>query len=62
MNDVEVEVLFVDYGNKEVVNVRNLRRTHLFAKLPIQRHVCALADVEPVSNTRDEIFHNFRLR
>ncbi|XP_018015286.1 uncharacterized protein LOC108672170 [Hyalella azteca] len=47
MNDVEVEVLFVDYGNKEVVNVKNLRRTQLFANLPIQRHVCTLADVEP---------------
>ncbi|KAF2359382.1 Tudor domain, partial [Trinorchestia longiramus] len=47
ISDEEVEVMFVDFGNKEVLSVRNLRRTQLFGDLPVQRHVVSLADIEP---------------
>lgn len=52
ITESDMTVMFVDYGNRDVVSMNSIRRiTNSFAQLPIQAVECFLIDIEPVSGS-----------
>lgn len=46
----DISVLYVDYGNSEVIPVERLRRLDAhFADFPVQSHICKLHCVKPIT-------------
>ena len=44
----DVEVMFVDFGNSEIVDVSRLRRTHpVYLGVPIECYQCRLYMIQP---------------
>ncbi|XP_074614107.1 tudor domain-containing 6-like isoform X2 [Acropora palmata] len=52
ITESDMMVVFVDYGNQDVVSMDSIRRIrNSFAQLPIQAVECFLVDIEPVSGS-----------